>query len=188
MRASPVQGGPADAVPVEVRGGGQAARQITNFMEPSAFPADKLIAGRGGHPCGQRSSYPPHKHDEEREREAILEEIYYFRIAAAAAAAAGAEPFALHRLYTPDGEIDATETVRDGDVFLIPRGYHGPSVAAPGYDLYDLCYLNVLAGPAEERTMAFSDDPANGWLRPELARAPADPRLPMTTADAEARK
>lgn len=47
-----------------------------------------------------------------------------------------------------------TATVRYGNVFLIPRGY-GPSIAAPDHDLY---YLNVLAGPSEERRMAFCDD------------------------------
>jgi 5-deoxy-glucuronate isomerase len=52
--------------------------------------------------------------------------------------------------------------VRDGDVFLVPRGYHGPSVALPGYPLY---YLNVLAGPGEERSLAFVDDPAHAWIR-----------------------
>ena len=68
----------------------------------------------------------------------------------------------LHRLYTGDGSIDETVEVRDGDVFLIPRGYHGPCVAAPGYTMY---YLNVLAGPAPGRSMAFCDDPAHHWVR-----------------------
>ena len=35
--------------------------------------------------------------------------------------------------------------VRSGDAIHMPRGYHGPSMAAPGYDLY---YLNVMAGRA----------------------------------------
>ena len=55
--------------------------------------------------------------------------------------------FALHRTYTVDGEIDENVTVRDGDVFFIPRGFHGPCVATPGYPLY---YLNVLAGPLKD--------------------------------------
>ena len=69
--------------------------------------------------------------------------------------------------------------VRDGDVFLIPRGYHGPSIAAPGYPMY---YLNVLAGPGAERSMAFCDDPAHHWVRDSWDGMAADPRCPMTTA------
>lgn len=183
-RLDPAYGAAGD-VPVEIRGGGQAARQITNFLAPSAFPADKLVAVEVLTPEGNWSSYPPHKHDEEREGEAILEEIYYFKIDGGHHLGhAATDPFGLHRVYTHDGEIDATEAVRDGDVFLIPRGYHGPSVAAPGYDMY---YLNVLAGPAEDRTMAFCDDPAHAWLRGALASARRDERLPMTTAAGRAR-
>ena len=44
---------------------------------------------------------------------------------------------------------------------LIPYGYHGPSMAAPGYDLY---YLNVMGGPGE-RVWRFCDDPAHAWVR-----------------------
>ncbi len=167
--------GPAEEVPVELRGAGQAARQVNNFLAPEAFPADKLVAVEVLTPDGNWSSYPPHKHDECRAGEAVLEEIYYFEIAARG----GSAGFGLHRLYTADGEIDLTETVRTGDVVLIPRGYHGPSVAAPGYPMY---YLNVLAGPAEERTMAFCDDPAHAWVRSSWAGQPPDPRLPLCTA------
>ncbi|MGH7564788.1 MAG: 5-deoxy-glucuronate isomerase, partial [Gemmatimonadota bacterium] len=69
--------------------------------------------------------------------------------------------------------------VGDGDAFLVPRGYHGPCVALPGYAMY---YLNVLAGPGEERSLAFSDDPRHAWVRPSWVGVPPDPRVPMTTA------
>ena len=57
--------------------------------------------------------------------------------------------FNLHRTYAsdPDRPIDLCTEVRDGDVALVPHGYHGPCVAAPGYDMY---YLNVMAGPDED--------------------------------------
>ena len=64
-------------------------------------------------------------------------------------------------------------------MFVIPRGYHGPCVAAPGYPLY---YLNVMAGPGEERSMAFCDDPAHHWVRDTWATMPVDPRVPDDTA------
>jgi 5-deoxy-glucuronate isomerase len=174
-RLDPVYG-PAEAVPVEVRGAGQATRQVNNFLEPSAFPADKLVAVEVLTPDGNWSSYPPHKHDTVSECEAVLEEIYYFRIGGSG----GSGGFGLHRTYTADGQINATVTVRDGDVFLIPRGYHGPCVAAPGYPMH---YLNVLAGPAPERTMQFCDDPAHHWVRDTWVDEEPDPRCPLTTAD-----
>ncbi|QBI19497.1 5-deoxy-glucuronate isomerase [Egibacter rhizosphaerae] len=164
--------GPAEEVPVEVRGGGNACRQVNNFLQPEAFPgADRLIAVELLTPDGLWSSWPPHKHDEERPGEVINEEIYYFEVA-------GRDGFAVHKLYTPDGAIDATETVRDGDAFLIPRGYHGPSIAAPGFELY---YLNVLAGPGEQRAMTFCDDPTYAWQRSWLDELEPDPRLPLTS-------
>ena len=86
----------------------------------------------------------------------------------------------MHRTYTVDGAIDENVVVRDRDIFLVPRGYHGPCIAAPGYPMY---YLNVLAGPAAERTMAFCDDPTHHWVRESWADMPTDRRVPMTSAN-----
>ena len=69
--------------------------------------------------------------------------------------------------------------MRDHDVVLVPHGYHGPCVAAPGYPMY---YLNVMAGPGAERALAFCDDPAHGWVRDTWATMPTDPRCPVTSA------
>jgi 5-deoxy-glucuronate isomerase len=164
---------PAEAVPVEVRGAGPATRQVTNFCSPDAFAgADRLMCVELLTPDGNWSSYPPHRHDDSPECPVNNEEIYYFRID-------GESGFGFHRLYTPDGDIDEHVVVADGDVFLVPRGYHGPCVAAPGYTMY---YLNVLAGPDAERSMAFCDDPAHHWVRDTWAGMPTDPRCPMTSA------
>jgi 5-deoxy-glucuronate isomerase len=163
---------PARAVGVEIRGGGPATRQINNFLAADAFEADRLIAVEVLTPDGNWSSFPPHKHDEHSDREVPLEEIYYFRIQ-------GEGGFGLHRTYTSDGEIDATVTVRDGDAFLIPRGYHGPCVAPPGYPMY---YLNVMAGPAE-RAWRVCTDPSHEWLWELFGKLGPDPRCPLTSAD-----
>jgi 5-deoxy-glucuronate isomerase len=171
---------PAAAVPVEIRGAGQATRQVTNFLAPGAFDAvDRLIAVEVLTPEGNWSSYPPHKHDDTPGSLADNAEIYYFRVGRAGSVETSSEGFALHRTYTADGSIDETVVVRDGDVFLVPRGYHGPCVAAPGYPLY---YLNVMAGPNPERTMAIVDDPAYAWIRGTWDGMPVDPRCPLTTA------
>ena len=158
-----------DEVAVELRGAGQMSRQINNFCGPDTDFADRLIAVEVITPGGNWSSYPPHKHDEEVPGvETALEEIYYFEVAGGG--------FAYQRAYGPG--IDILEEVRSGDTVLLPSGYHGPSMAAPGYDLY---YLNVMAGPGE-RAWRFTDDPAHAWIRDTWAGQEVDPRLPMTTA------
>jgi 5-deoxy-glucuronate isomerase len=166
----PARYGPAGDVPVELRGAGQASRQVNNFCSPEAFEADKLIAVEVLTPGGNWSSYPPHKHDEDRgEQEAELEEIYYFET----------RGLAYQRVYgTPGRPIDVLAEVGTGDVVLIPHGWHGPSIAAPGYDLY---YLNVMAGPAAERAWRFCDDPEHAWVRGTWRDQAIDPRLPMTS-------
>ncbi len=177
--------GPAEEVAVELRGGGQASRQINNFASPEQFGgADRLMCVEVYTPDGNWSSYPPHKHDDSPDCEVNNEEIYYFRIGRAGATAYSEPGFGMHRTYTGIGHegvpiIDENVVVRDGDVFLVPRGYHGPCIAAPGYTMY---YLNVLAGPGGERSMAFCDDPTHHWVRDDLSGQPMDPRLPLMSA------
>jgi 5-deoxy-glucuronate isomerase len=83
---------------------------------------------------------------------------------------------AYQRVY---GSVDVLAEVRTGDVVLIPHGWHGPSMAVPGYDLY---YLNVMAGPSAQRQWLISDDPAHAWIRGTWADQAPDPRLPLTEA------
>lgn len=177
-RDLPVRYGPADAVPVELRGAGSCSRQVNNFCTQDAFEADRLLACEVITPAGNWSSYPPHKHDEDRPGESVLEEIYYFEIAAASAGQArdGRPGVGYHRVYgSAERPVDVLAEVRDGDVVLVPHGWHGPSMAAPGYDMY---YLNVMAGPGERRWL-ICDDPAHAWVRGTWAGQPVDPRLPF---------
>jgi 5-deoxy-glucuronate isomerase len=153
-------------VEIEIRGAGNATRQINHIIPPD-FPAQRLLVVEVYTPAGNWSSYPPHKHDEDRPPgEVVLEETYYFRTAKR-------EAFAVQRLYSPRHRLDVTETVRDGDLMLVPYGYH-TTAAAHGYDLY---YLNALAG--DRRSMAASDDPDLAWVRPAWAQLPKDPRVPI---------
>jgi 5-deoxy-glucuronate isomerase len=168
----------ADQVPVEMRGTGSASRQVNNFCAPDAFDADRLIAVEVLTPAGNWSSYPPHKHDEDVPGvETILEEIYYFEVADGPNGDPG---FAYQRVYGsgPGRAIDITAEVHSGDAIVMPHGYHGPSMAAPGYDLY---YLNVMAGPGE-RLWRFTDDPSHAWIRDTWKDQRLDPRPPMTSA------
>jgi 5-deoxy-glucuronate isomerase len=155
---------PPEEVQVEIRGGGNATRQIHHMIRPD-FPAHRLLVVEVYTPAGNWSSYPPHKHDVHNPPgEVDLEEIYYYRIGRP-------EGYAVQKVYTKDRRIDATLTVRDGELVLVPEGYH-PVVAAHGYDVY---YLNALAGSA--RSMAASDDPDYAWVRAEWREK--DPRLPL---------
>ena len=173
----------ADEVPVELRGAGIASREVRNFGIPGVLDADSIIACEVVTPAGNWSSWPPHKHDEERPgEETQLEEIYFFQVApeAGTPAAAAMDPIGYQRVYgTAHRPIDVMAEVRSGDVVLVPHGWHGPAMAAPGYDLY---YLNVMAGPGSAengRAWLICDDPAHAWVRDTWSDQPVDPRLPL---------
>lgn len=140
-----------EQVGLEDRGTGNNARRIRNVL-PEQQPADSLLVVEVITPPGHWSSYPPHKHDRDAlPEESYLEETYYHRI----------DPpggFAFQRVYTADRSLDETLTVHDGDVVLVPRGYH-PVGVPPGYELY---YLNVMAGPT--RIWRFFNDPDHAWV------------------------
>ena len=177
--ARPWQYIPAASTPVELRGAGASSRQVHNFGTPQALDAARLIVCEVITPAENWSSYPPHKHDEHVPgSESRLEEIYYFEAAPVADAAAPRDAaFGMFSTYSsPAGEIDINAMVRTGDIALVPFGYHGPAVAAPGYDLY---YLNVMAGPDPEREWLISDDPAHAWVRDTWNGQRMDPRLPL---------
>lgn len=179
-RRLPARYGPAPSVPVELRGTGNCSRQVNNFGAAGVFECDKLIAVEVLTPGGNWSSYPPHKHDECRPgEESELEEIYYFEIAEA-----HGKPGLGYQRVTPSGHgrgTDVLAEVRSGDAVLIPDGWHGPSIAAPGHDMY---YLNVMAGPGEAREWLICDHPDHGWIRSTWPDQAVDPRLPLYSAPA----
>src|SRR5262249_24745422 len=155
-----------DGVDVEIRGAGNATRQITNMIQPG-FPAERILVVEVLTPAGGWSGYPPHKHDENPPPgEGRLGGGSYYP-------APAPEAFGLQRLYSPERGVDETWVVRDGDLLLVPYGYH-PFTAAPGYDFY---YLNALAG--DSHSMAASDDPGLAWVRAWWAGQAKDPRVPL---------
>ncbi|MEV4927702.1 5-deoxy-glucuronate isomerase [Streptomyces roseoverticillatus] len=174
-RAFPARHVPASAVPVELRGTGTCSRQVNNFAAAGVFDCDKLIAVEVLTPGGNWSSYPPHKHDEHHPgEESELEEIYYFEIADGPAGTPGLG----YQRVTPSRDMgtDVLAEVRTGDAVLIPDGWHGPSIAAPGHAMY---YLNVMAGPGAEREWLIRDHPDHAWIRGTWPGQPVDPRLPL---------
>ncbi len=164
--SAPAAGGlPARALPpsgarLEVRGSGAMERRIHHILMEDQ-PASSLLVTEVVTPAGHWSSYPPHKHDtDDPPRERYLEETYFCHVR-------DPRGFALMRVYTKGprasgpsspseqvGSLDESIAVRDGDLVLVPRGYHTFS-AAPGYEAY---YLNVMAGPTREWKITFDPD------------------------------
>jgi len=145
----PVLIAPAD-VPVSTRGAGVTERQIRDVLMEDR-PAASLLVTEVLTPAGHWSSWPPHKHDtDDPPRETYLEETYYHRLRRPGG-------FAVQRVYDQERSLDETLAIGDGEVVLVPRGYH-PVSATPGYDLY---YLNVMAGPV--RRWLVTVDPAHHW-------------------------
>jgi len=140
-----------DMLGQETRGKDTNMRYVTNIL-PETEPAESLLVVEVITPGGHTSSYPPHKHDEDNlPHESLLEETYYHRFNPP-------QGFAFQRIYTDDRSLDEAIAVEDGDVTLVPKGYH-PCAATHGYDLY---YLNVMAGP--KRTWKIHNAPEHEWL------------------------
>ncbi len=142
---------PAEEMSREVRGRDTNTRFVRNIL-PQDRPAHGLLVVEVVTPSGHWSSYPPHKHDTATDgEETALEETYYHRLDPP-------QGFAFQRVYTDDRSLDETVCVEDGDVVMVPEGYH-PVGTPHGYTLY---YLNVMAGP--ERRWIFRNDPAHEWI------------------------
>jgi 5-deoxy-glucuronate isomerase len=155
-----------DDVDIEIRGAGQATRQVNNIVLGD-FAADRLLCCEVFTPAGNWSGWPPHKHDvDAMPLEAVLEETYYYQVSRP-------EGWGLARIYFRDGRPDRTWAVRSGDLLLVTEGYH-PFASNQGYDAY---YLNFLAG--DRRTMQASDDPDIAWIRETWPSLGPDPRLPL---------
>jgi 5-deoxy-glucuronate isomerase len=165
---------PADSA-LEIRGGGNATRQINSILPPG-FDCHRLVCVEVYTPPGNWSSYPPHKHDVHRTGadgkllEADLEEIYFYKIDKP-------DGYAYQRIYNDDRSIDALVMAQNHDTVLVPEGYH-PVVSAHGYTTY---YLNFLAGTAQ--SLASADDPTYAWIKDTWTSK--DPRVPVVSMEME---
>lgn len=142
---------------IEQRGFGTNKRLVHNIL-PETEPADSLLVVEVFTNEGNTSSFPSHKHDDKNSpNETYLEETYYHRFDPP-------QGFALQRVYTDDRSLDEAMAVYDGDVVLVPRGYH-PVATIAGYDNY---YLNVMAGPI--RKWQFSWEQEHAWINSDRYR------------------
>ena len=98
--------------------GGPASKRELNVLIGKNVQAGRLMAGVTFSEPGNWTSWPPHEH-------AVLAEEAYLYIDMPAPA------FGVQLVYTDPGEPELATIVREGDVVLMPQGYH-PNVAAPG--------------------------------------------------------
>jgi 5-deoxy-glucuronate isomerase len=127
-------------------------KRQAHFIVDERMKANMIYVGEAFVEGGQWASYPPHKHDEDNmPTEGQQEEIYYFEYDRPTG-------FGVQKVYTRDGEIDETYTVKTGDFVEIPKGYH-PCLCAPGYKNY---YLWIMAGNV--RGFFMTADPDHDWL------------------------
>jgi 5-deoxy-glucuronate isomerase len=98
--------------------GGPANRRELNILLGKNIQAGRILAGVTFSAPGNWTSWPPHEHA------AMLEEAYLYIDMPAPA-------FGVQLVYTDPREPELATIVREGDVVLMPAGYH-PNVAAPG--------------------------------------------------------
>jgi len=143
---------PPDQVRTKTVGAHNWQREVHDIVDRH-LAAGRLLVGETFNRPGCWSSYPPHRHDEDRlPLEADLEEVYFFQVDPL-------QGFGFQRVYTDDRDLDQSDAVEHNDVVVLPRGYH-PVAAAPGYRLY---YLWLMAGTG--RTMCPFDDPQHAWIK-----------------------
>ncbi len=145
----------SDEVTSKIVGRDSYERTVCDIIDAD-FPAQHLVLGETFNQPGKWSSYPPHRHDEDRlPEEADMEEIYFFKVNPESG-------FGFQRIYSPEAGFDRAIVLKDETVVEVPEGYH-PVSAAPGCDVY---YLWVLWG--EKRILAPFDDPAFASVRARL--------------------
>ena len=143
---------PPEHVRTKTVGAHNWQREVHDIVD-RRLDAACLLVGETFNRTGCWSSYPPHRHDEDRlPVEANLEEVYFFQVDPP-------QGFGFQRVYTDDRDLDESYAVEHDDVVVLPRGYH-PVAAAPGYRVY---YLWLMAG--DGRTMCPFDDPQHGWIK-----------------------
>ncbi len=98
--------------------GGSTSRRRVNILLGKNVDAGRLVVGVTFSEPGHWTSWPPHEHAD------LLEEAYLY-------VAMPAPSFGVQLVYTNPSEPELATIVHEGDVVLMPRGYH-PNVAAPG--------------------------------------------------------
>ena len=137
---------------LHLKPGGPAAKRDLSVLIGKNVQAGRIMAGVTFSEPGNWTSWPPHEHA------AMLEEAYLY-------IDMPAPGFGVQLVYTNTREPEVATIVREGDVVLMPAGYH-PNVAAPGHPIN---FLWMMAANRED------DDRLYGVVnvQPEFAATPS---------------
>ena len=118
--------------------GAAGCRRHIHMLLAKNVEAGRLVIGFTQAEPGNWTSWPPHEHSE------LLEELYvYFDMPAPS--------YGLQLVYNNTEEPELVTVVRDGDVVLMPSGYH-PNVSVPGHSI---CFLWAMAAHREVEGRLF---------------------------------
>jgi 5-deoxy-glucuronate isomerase len=120
------------------KAGGPANQRELNILLGKNVQAGRILAGVTFSAPGNWTSWPPHEHA------AMLEEAYLYIDMPPPA-------FGVQLVYTDTREPELATIVREGDVVLMPAGYH-PNVAAPGGSIN---FLWMMAANREREDRQF---------------------------------
>lgn len=118
------------------KAGGPSAERSLNVLFGKNIQAGRIMAGVTFSAPGNWTSWPPHEHA------ALAEEAYLYIDMPAPA-------FGVQLVYTDKTTPELAVIVREGDVVLIPKGYH-PNVAAPGGSI-NFLWMMAANREAEDR-------------------------------------
>jgi 5-deoxy-glucuronate isomerase len=153
VRFADVQANPG----LHFNAGGPSSKRDLNVLIGKNVEAGRILAGVTFSAPGNWTSWPPHEHA------AMLEEAYLYIDMPAPA-------FGLQLVYTDTTEPEIATIVREGDVVLMPQGYH-PNVAAPGGSINFLWMMAATREREDRKYGVFN-------VQPEFVPPPAavDPR------------
>jgi 5-deoxy-glucuronate isomerase len=149
----PVVIGPDDSG-TRIVGQGTFQRQV-HLGTVETGKTKRLMVGETINQPGRWSSYPPHKHDEEKEGEIPMEEVYMYKVNPS-------QGFGIQVLYDDPNRANARDDaylIHDGDTMALDHGYH-PVACAPGYQV---AYIWVLYAAADVYG-SWSDDEQHVWV------------------------
>jgi 5-deoxy-glucuronate isomerase len=132
--------------------GGPAAKRDLNVLIGKNVDAGRIMAGVTFSEPGNWTSWPPHEHA------AMLEEAYLY-------IDMPSPSYGIQLVYTNPREPEVATIVREGDVVLMPKGYH-PNVAAPGGSIN---FLWMMAANREDADRQYGV--VN--VQPEFAATPS---------------
>ena len=155
-RAYPLQYVPYDKVQrdpgLHLNVGGPTNKREVNILIGKNVEAGRILAGVTLSEPGNWTSWPPHEHA------AMLEEAYLYIDMPAPA-------FGVQLVYTNTPDPEIATIVREGDVVMMPAGYH-PNVGAPGYPINFLWMMAAIREDVDRQYGVVN-------VQPEFAATPS---------------